>query len=255
MPGGFHPFHAGHADLYQSAVKAFPDADVYVTASDDTSDRPFPFKIKEKLARLSGVPAGHFIQTNSPFASTEVTSKYDPENTILIYVKSLKNAKGGEDPEGPFPAEVDPKTGKLPLVTRGPRKGQPVSDRLQYYKGNENNLQPMSRHAYLAYLPTVEFGPGFKNASQIRNSWPSLNDKRKQAMIMSLYPKTKDNEQLLKTLIDIFNSLLEPKAAPQQQMPEAANAAQQAAIAISMKKHGQKPKESVSETVDYLPEK
>ena len=27
MPGGFHPFHAGHASLYQAAVKAFPGAD------------------------------------------------------------------------------------------------------------------------------------------------------------------------------------------------------------------------------------
>jgi hypothetical protein len=38
-------------------------------------------------------------------------------------------------------------------------------------------------------------------------------------------------------------------------MLEAANAAQQAAIAINMKKRGKKPKKTVSETVDYLPEK
>jgi hypothetical protein len=51
MPGGFHPFHAGHAALYQSAVEAFPGADVYVAATNDTSTRPFPFPVKEKLAR------------------------------------------------------------------------------------------------------------------------------------------------------------------------------------------------------------
>jgi len=28
MPGGFHPFHAGHYALYKSAVEAFPDAEV-----------------------------------------------------------------------------------------------------------------------------------------------------------------------------------------------------------------------------------
>ena len=49
MPGGFHPFHAGHMALYNSAVKAFPDADVYVAATNDTSNRPFPFSIKEKF--------------------------------------------------------------------------------------------------------------------------------------------------------------------------------------------------------------
>ena len=140
MPGGFHPFHAGHAALYQSAVKAFPNAEVYVAATNDTSERPFPFAIKEKLARVAGVPPGRFVQVKSPFTSEEITSKYDPNSTILIFVKSEKNSKNGADPEGPFPAEVDPSTGKLPVVTRGPRKGQPVSNRLQYYKGNEKNL-------------------------------------------------------------------------------------------------------------------
>ena len=50
MPGGFHPFHAGHMALYNSARKAFPDSPVYVAASDSTKIRPFPFAIKEKLA-------------------------------------------------------------------------------------------------------------------------------------------------------------------------------------------------------------
>ena len=205
MPGGFHPFHAGHAALYQSAVKAFPDADVYVAASNDTSERPFPFAIKEKLARVAGVPPGRFVQVKSPFTSEEITSKYDPNSTILIFVKSEKNSKNGADPEGPFPAEVDPSTGKLPVVTRGPRKGQPVSDRLQYYKGNEKNLQPMSQHSYLAYLPTVKFGPGITSASEIRAAWPKLNDKRKTAMVMSLYPETQKNPKLAANVVKMLD--------------------------------------------------
>ncbi len=205
MPGGFHPFHAGHAALYQSAVKAFPDAEVYVAASNDTSERPFPFAIKEKLARVAGVPPGHFVQVKSPFTSEEITSKYDPNSTVLIFVKSEKNSKNGSDPEGPFPAEVDPTTGKLPVVTRGPRKGQPVSNRLQYYKGNEKNLQPMSQHSYLAYLPTVKFGPGITSASEIRASWPKLNDKRKTAMVMSLYPETQKNPKLAANVVKMLD--------------------------------------------------
>lgn len=41
MPGGFHP------SLCQSALEAFPNADVYVAATNDTKTRPFPFEIKE----------------------------------------------------------------------------------------------------------------------------------------------------------------------------------------------------------------
>ena len=208
MPGGFHPFHAGHMALYNSAKKAFPDADVYVAASDNQKDRPFPFALKEKLARIAGVDAGHFVQVKSPFEASEITSKYDPDSTVLIFVKSTKNAKNGPDPEGPFPAEVDPSTGKLPLVTRGARKGQPVSNRLQYYKGNENNLQPMSKHSYLAYLPTVKFGPGITSASEIRKAWPTLDDRRKTAMVMSLYPASQKNQKLAANIVAMLDQVM-----------------------------------------------
>ena len=67
MPGGFHPFHAGHLALYQSAQRAFPDAEVFVAATNDTSARPFPFALKEKLAQLAGVEPGHFVQVNHHF--------------------------------------------------------------------------------------------------------------------------------------------------------------------------------------------
>jgi glycerol-3-phosphate cytidylyltransferase-like family protein len=208
IPGGFHPFHAGHYALYKSALEAFPNADVYVAATNDQSERPFPFALKEKLAKLAGVAPGRFVQVKSPFEASEITSKYDPDNTVLIYVKSEKNAKNGSDPEGPFPAEIDPSTGKLPVVTRGPRKGQPVSTRLQYYKGNEDNLQPMSKHSYLAYLPTVEFGPGITSATQIRKAWPTLNDKRKLALVMSLYPAAQKNPKLAQNVVGMFDQVM-----------------------------------------------
>ena len=87
MPGGFHPFHAGHLALYQSALAAFPGADVKVAATNDTSSRPFPFKLKEKLAQLAGVPPGDFYQVKSPFRAEEITKSYNPADTQLILVR------------------------------------------------------------------------------------------------------------------------------------------------------------------------
>ena len=46
ISGGFHPFHPGHLSLYQAAKETFPSADVVVAATNDTSSRPFDFKIK-----------------------------------------------------------------------------------------------------------------------------------------------------------------------------------------------------------------
>ena len=183
MPGGFHPFHAGHAALYQSALKAFPNADVYVAATNDTKSRPFPFEIKEKLAKVAGVQDGRFVQVKSPFQAKEITQHYDPEQDVLVFVRSEKDRDeqpkpGGTKKDG-SPAYFQPYTGK--------------------------NLQPFGKHGYIAYLPTVEFGPGIKSATEIRNAWPKLDDRRKLAMVMSLYPKAKENQKLAQNIVKMLD--------------------------------------------------
>ena len=71
-------------------------------------------------------------------------------------------------------------------------------------------------------------------------------------------PKPKASKKL-KEFVEQIKPLLPNATVEQKQkllkMLEAANAAQQAAIAINMKKRGKKPKKTVSETIDYLPEK
>ncbi len=183
MPGGFHPFHAGHYSLYKSALEAFPQADVYVAATNDTKTRPFPFQLKEKLAKLAGVAPGRFVQVKSPFKAEEITSKYDPNEDVLIFVRSEKDKTeqpkpGGTKKDG-SPSYFQPWTGK--------------------------DLQPFSKHAYIDYLPTVEFGPGIKSATEIRNAWPNLNDRQKTAMVMSLYPVTQKNQKLAQTVVKMLD--------------------------------------------------
>ena len=214
IPGGFHPFHAGHKALYDAAVAAFPSADVYVAATDDRSERPFPFAIKKKLAQLAGIPPHRFIQVKSPFKPDEITSHYPENDTQLIFVKSEKNAKGGPDPEGPFPAERDA-NGNLPLVTRGANKGQPVSDRLQYYK--RNGADPMSKHIYLKYLPVHEFN-GMTSGSEIRAKWLTYDDATKAQLINLMYPATVGNDKLTDVTVKLMNQGINggtvPKAKP-----------------------------------------
>ena len=183
MPGGFHPFHAGHYALYKSAVEAFPGADVYVAATNDQKARPFPFAIKEKLAKIAGVAPGHFVQVSSPFKAAEITSHYNPDQDVLIFVRSEKDRNeqpkpGGMKKDG-TPSYFQPYTGK--------------------------GMQPFSKHAYFAYLPTVEFGPGITSATEIRTAWPTLNPTRKTAMVMSLYPATKQNPQLAANVVKLLD--------------------------------------------------
>ena len=185
IAGGFHPFHAGHLALYQSALQAFPGADVKVAATNDTSTRPFPFRLKEKLAQLAGVPPGDFYQVKSPFRAEEITQHYDPADTQLIFVRSEKDAN---QPPRPGGIKKDGTPGYL----------QPIS----------RNMAPMTQHAYMAYLPTVEFGPGMKSATEIRTAWPELDERRRMALVMSLYPHTQKNPRLAKTVVKMLDTAM-----------------------------------------------
>lgn len=187
MPGGFHPFHAGHMALYNSARRTFPDAEVFVAATNDTSTRPFPFAVKEKLAALAGVEPGHFVQVKSPFQSKEITSRFDPERDVLIYVRSEKDA---DKPPQPGGVKKDGSASYL----------QPLL--------GAKSLKPFGQQAYMAYLPTVEFGPGMTSATEIRTAWPTLDERRKTALVMSLYPKTQTNPKLAATVVRLLDAAI-----------------------------------------------
>jgi hypothetical protein len=78
----------------------------------------------------------------------------------------------------------------------------------------------------------------------------SKTNKLREAIdkIKQVIPNVTFEEQkiLLDKLMEVKNQL---------EIEEASSPAQQAAIAINMKKTGKKPKKKVSETADYLPEK
>lgn len=185
IPGGFHPFHAGHMALYRSVVEKFTNADVFVAATDDKSTRPFPFSLKQKLATLAGVPANRFIQVKSPFRANEITQMYDADNTVLIFVRSDKDATS------------QPQAG---LVKKDGTPGY-----LQPYK--LRNRVPMSQHAYMDYMPTVQFG-GMTSATEIRNKWPNMEEYQKAQLIATLYPVTKNRPGSADKVIEIFDTVL-----------------------------------------------
>ena len=184
MPGGFHPFHAGHYALYQSAKKAFPDADMYVAASDSRTERPFPFQIKQKLAQVAGVKPNEFVQVKSPFRSEEITAKYNPDEDALIFVRSEKDKN-----EQPIP---------------GGTKKDGTPSYFQPY--NPKDVKPFKQHGYITYLPTVEFAGGIKSATEIRKQWPHLNDRQKANMIQTLYPETTGNKKLIKNVVGLMDA-------------------------------------------------
>ena len=193
IPGGFHPYHAGHKALYDAAREAFPSAEVYVAATDDTTDRPFPFKTKKFLAQQAGIPSNRFIQVKSPFSAEEITQHFDPNETQLIFVRSDKDRD--QNPQPGQPGQI---------ITRGPRKG--LSPYLQPYR--RNGLEPMKDHAYMTYLPTVQFGPGMTSATEIRAKWPGMDPKQKAALAGVLYPLAADNQAKIAKVVEILDTVM-----------------------------------------------
>jgi len=204
IPGGFHPYHAGHKALYDAAREAFPSAEVYVAATDDTTGRPFPFKTKKFLAQQAGIPGNRFIQVKSPFSAEEITQHFDPADTQLIFVRSEKDRD--QNPQPGQPGQI---------ITRGPRKG--LSPYLQPYK--RNGLQPMKDHAYMTYLPTVQFGPGMTSATEIRAKWPTLSMEQKAGLVKVLYPLAADNDAKVAKVVEILDTVL--GSAPEKAVDEA----------------------------------
>ena len=186
IPGGFHPFHAGHKALYDSVRDAFPSADVYVAATADTSARPFPFEMKKKLARIAGIDGHRFIQVKSPFRAEEITQHYDPANTVLIFARSEKDRD------------------------QQPRAGGVKKDGTQAYLQplKRNGLQPMNQHGYMTYLPTVQFGPGMTSATEIRAKWPSMDDEQKVRLVQQLYPDTQVKTKLADVIVKMFDHVM-----------------------------------------------
>ena len=184
IPGGFHPFHAGHKALYDAAVEAFPRADVYIAATDDQNTRPFPFRLKQQLAQIAGIPKHRFIQVKSPFRPIEITQHYNPEDTQLIFVRSDKDSGVAPLPGG---VKKDGSAGYLqPLNRRAPA--------------------PMTQHGFMTYLPTVSFGPGMSSATEIRAKWPTMSDDERTSLVSSLYPSA--SESVVNKAKEIFSTVL-----------------------------------------------
>ena len=177
--GGFHPFHLGHKSVYDSLIQKFPDADIYVAATDSKIERPFSFAAKKELAIQAGVPEDKFVEVKSPYVALEITKNYDQKKTSLIFVLSEKD-----------------------------------KDRIQYTKkdGTPGFFQPyvedtpmksFSKHGYIYIAPVTEFkilGQTIDSASKIRGMYKKASQEDKSLIIKELYPK--GDPKIIKPILD-----------------------------------------------------
>jgi|SaaInl74LU_5_DNA_1037368.scaffolds.fasta_scaffold01283_2 hypothetical protein len=169
-PGRFHPFHIGHGKVYKHLASKF--SDVYIASSgkvDMSSGSPFTFDEKKQMMMHAGVPSSAIVQVKSPYQATEITSKYDPETTAVIFAVSQKDMN------------TDPRFQFKPKKDGSPSYYQPMGP-----------LQPLSQHGHIMTVPTFDFnvlGEPMRSASEFRKNFANADLKTQAQMIVDLYGK------------------------------------------------------------------
>ena len=97
--GRFQPFHSGHLATYKWLSKQVDEA--YITTSNIKQLPRHPMDFKEKVRHMvkMGIPKNRIVQEKSPYVADNVTKKFNPETTAVIYAFGQKDAgrlKGGK---------------------------------------------------------------------------------------------------------------------------------------------------------------
>jgi hypothetical protein len=170
--GGFQPFHTGHMSSYVQSKHAFPKADLYVAASNDTKIRPIPFAAKKFLAQQAGVK-DPFVQVVAPISPKEILDKYNPEQDIFILVRSERDPVGYTKKDG------------------SPGYFQPFV--------SLDKCEPFVKHGYVFVTKKHVFNIGgveIFSGSQVRSMYAKANDTGKAQLIKGLYPKSSEQRKI-----------------------------------------------------------
>ncbi len=112
-PGRFQPFHKSHYGVYKFLVNKFGASNVYIVTSDKVQKGRSPFNFKEKqkiINRLYGVPTSQILFNPQPYKFSNLSSKFDSESTVLVYVSTQKDKRltGGGYFKGELPKDPKP---------------------------------------------------------------------------------------------------------------------------------------------------
>ena len=160
-PGRFQPPHRGHFMAYEYEKKIVGPNNAYVATSDkqDPIKSPLNFKEKQQIWTRHGVPIDKVVKVTNPYKSDEITHKFNPKQTAVIFFLSQKDAA------------------RIPFKRKD---GQPAY--FQPYKNNENNLQPFEQHAYIAISPTFKIDGKTISGTAVRKGLgsPKYTDAQKR---------------------------------------------------------------------------
>lgn len=183
-PGRFQPFHKGHKAVYDYLVKRYGRDSVFIATSNKVEPprSPFSFSDKTQFMALTGVPLGRVVQSTQPYRAEELTSKYDPASTKLVFAVSQKDME--EDPRFKSWTKKD----GTPAYFQ-PMPSDPIS------------MKTFDQHGYIMVVPTFPFevlGEPMNSATQVRAKFAAADPKTQKAIVQDLFGNY--NDQVLHIL-------------------------------------------------------
>jgi cytidyltransferase-like protein len=283
-PGRFHPFHKGHASSFKQLAKTFGLENTFLAISQKQEQPKSPFSAKDraKMAVILGIPMQNILFVRNTYGGDEYMQQFqamgvDVNNTALVLGVSGKDM--GSDPRFSFNPKKDGSPSYL----------QPVDN------GIESPMTQHAYIMTTDVAPFNIAGMAMTDASQIRSAYAKGDEELQNKILTDLYGKGAKHvkpifDQNLAIMESIYNKLVtlkqritESKVEEEKKrldpscwkgykkqgtkmkgdtrvnncvpIEEAGSPAQQAAIAINMKKRHQKPKNvnesQVTKVTDY----
>jgi hypothetical protein len=176
-PGRFQPFSKHHADAFAWLVSKFGQ-DSYIATTDKVDPPKSPLNFSEKKMIIDKFGYGpNLVQVKNPYKAEEITSKYNPEDTAIVFMVGEKDMT--DDPRFAMKPKKDGSAGYF-----------------KAYEENEDNLQGFDRHGYLIVSPNdpVEGqkyeipGYGRLNGTNVRKALSSTtNPEERKKLFISIF--------------------------------------------------------------------
>jgi len=200
--GRFHPFHHGHAGVFQELASKFGINNTYVTTSGkvEPESSPFTFQEKEIMMQAAGVPAGHVIEETVPYSPNNLPGRLglDPSRDVLVFGVGQKDMS------------TDPRFAFAPLKDGTPSYFQRWTGKnLMSFDNGKSADGQRAGHGYIYPVADVQFkiaGSTINSASQIRNIYSSATDAGRLSILQELYPDASNS--ILNRIKKIFDKKL-----------------------------------------------
>ena len=176
-PGRFHPFHKGHASVYNYLNNKYDS--VYIATSNkiDPPKSPFSFAEKRAMMVFAGIPAGAIVQSTQPYRAEEILRNFDPATTSVVFAVSGKDME--EDPRFSFKPKKDGSPSYFQPMPKDPAA-----------------MVGFNTHGYITTVPTLDFtvlDKPMRSATELRQNFANADDETQKQMITDLYGAYDEN--------------------------------------------------------------